>query len=55
MKYHKKLDDKTWVTFEEGEDMEWKDLWDLLRLSLVVFVPLVSIFGLICWLFEVLG
>ena len=55
MKYFKQLDDKTWVSFDEGEDMEWEELLDGLKLGFFIYVPLISAFCLICWLFEVLG
>ena len=39
MKYFKQLDDKTWVSFDEGEDMEWEELLDGLKLGFFYICP----------------
>lgn len=53
MKYHKQLDDKTWVSFDDGEDMEWGDILDTLKdFLLVVGLPLLAIIGILMLFFP---
>ena len=52
MKYHKKLDDNTWVTFDEGEDMEWGEQIKTLIALIVICGTLGGLIGFVCWLME---
>ena len=53
MKQHKKLDDNTWVSFDDGEDMEWGEfLKGLLGFIVVVGLPLLAIIGILMLFFP---
>jgi hypothetical protein len=53
MKYHKQLDDKTWVSFDDGEDVEWGDFFDGLKfMVLYIALPMILICGILCLIFP---
>ena len=53
MKYYKQLDDKTWVSFDDGEDMEWGDIFDILKaFFFLIILPTLAIIGILMLIFP---